>query len=99
MYKIKKLQREKAKKEGVTIKPSTNKKKKIDVFKNKKKVASIGGVREDGSFYTDYATSIKQDGKAKADKRRTLYLKRHRREPKMKDGKRTASYYADTLLW
>ena len=98
-YTIKKLQRDKAKKLGVTIKPSKNKKKKLDVFKGKEKVASIGGVREDGTYYGDYATFIKEKGKEKADKIRKRYLKRHAREPKIKDGKRTNSFYADNILW
>ena len=42
MYRIKKLQYKKAKALGVEIKPSTKKGKKIDVFKDGKKVASIG---------------------------------------------------------
>jgi hypothetical protein len=98
-YTIKKLQREKAKKLGVTIKPSKNKKKKIDVFKGKEKVASIGGVREDGTYYGDYATFIKTEGLEKANMKRSRYLKRHKREPKIKNGKKTNSFYADNILW
>ena len=52
----------------MTIKPSKNKKKKLDVYKGGEKVASIGGVREDGTYYGDYATFIKEKGKEKADK-------------------------------
>ena len=43
-YKIKPLQEQKAKKLLVTIKPSTRKNKKIDVFKKGEKEASIGGL-------------------------------------------------------
>ena len=98
-YDIKPRQKERAKLMGLTIKPSTNKKKKIDVFKNKKKIATIGGRRIDGTFYNDYATYIITIGKEKANKKRTNYLKRHSKEPKMKDGKRTNSYYSDKILW
>ena len=93
-YQIKDIQRKKAKREGVTIKPSKNPKKKLDVFKKDKKVASIGA-----TGYKDYATYMKEDGKDVAEKKRKNYLKRHSKEPKTKDGKKTNSYYADTILW
>jgi len=94
-YSIKPLQRKKAQTIGVTIKPSTNKKKKLDVFnKEGKKVGSIGALG-----YMDYASYILRDGKKEADKKRKNYLKRHSKEPKMKNGKRTNSYYADKILW
>lgn len=93
-YQIKDIQRKKAKREGVTIKPSKNPKKKLDVFKKDKKVASIGA-----TGYKDYATYMKEDGKDVAEKKRKNYLKRHSKEPKTKDGKKTNSYYADKILW
>jgi len=94
-YKIKPLQIRKAKVLNLTIKPSSNKKKKLDVFNSKgEKVGSIGAIG-----YMDYASYIERDGKKKADERRKLYLKRHAKEPKMKDGKRTNSYYSDKILW
>ena len=43
-YQIKANQRKRAAAIGVTIKPSNNKGKKLDVFKNDKKVASIGAL-------------------------------------------------------
>ena len=93
-YIIKPLQRTKAKNLGLTIKPSTNKKKKVDVFKGDKKVGSVGALG-----YNDYATYIQKIGKKDADKKRKNYLKRHAKEPKIKEGKRTNSYYADRILW
>ena len=93
-YKIKQIQKDKAKKLGVEIKPSTNKKKKVDVFKKGEKVASIGA-----TGYKDYGTYLQELPKKEADKKRKNYLKRHSKEPKMKDGKRTNSYYADKILW
>lgn len=80
-----------AKKLGVEIKPSTNKKKKIDVFKKGEKVASIGG-----AGYKDYPTYLETDGKAIADKRRKLYKTRHEKDRKVIG---SAGYYADRLLW
>ena len=68
MYKIKKLQKEKAKKIYVEIKPSKLKLKKIDVFKKGKKIASIGSIG-----YSDYATYIETKGIEYANKRRKLY--------------------------
>jgi len=90
-YEIKARQKRNAKKLGVEIKPSTNKNKKVDVFKDGKKIASIGAIA-----YSDYATYIKTDGKEFADKRRTLYKGRHEKTRK-KIG--SNSYYADKLLW
>jgi hypothetical protein len=46
-----------AEKLNVEIKPSSNKKKKIDVFKNDKKIASIGAIG-----YLDYPNFIKKNG-------------------------------------
>ena len=90
-YEIKPRQRANAKKLGVEIKPSNNKKKKVDVFKDGKKIASIGG-----AGYGDYATFIKEKGKEFADKRRRLYKIRHEKTRK-KIG--SNSYYADKILW
>ena len=98
-YSIKTLQKTKAKNLGVTIKQSTNKLKKLDVFKDGKKVASIGAMYPDGRPYNDYATYLQKLTKPEADKKRKNYLARHKNEPKMKDGKRTPSYYADKILW
>ena len=91
MYEIKPLQRKNAKKIGVTIKPSTRKGKKIDVFKDGKKIASVGALG-----YGDYATFLKEKGREFADKRRRLYKIRHEKNRK-KIG--TNSYYADQILW
>ena len=93
-YQIKPRQKAQAKKIGVSIKPSENKKKKLDVFKDKKKVGSIGAIG-----YSDFATYLKTLSKKEAEKKRTNYLKRHAKEPKIKNGKRTNSYFADVILW
>lgn len=90
-YQIKPRQRANAKKLGVIIKPSTNKNKKIDVFKDNKKIASIGALA-----YSDYATYIKDKGKEFADNRRRLYKIRHDKTRK-KIG--SNSYWADQILW
>jgi hypothetical protein len=91
MYDITNYTKEQAKKLGVEVKPSSNKKKKIDVFKSGEKVASVGAIG-----YKDYPNYIKTQGKAYADKRRELYKQRHAKD-RNKVG--TNGYYADKLLW
>lgn len=100
-YKIKSLQERKAKDLNVIIKSSESKNKKIDVFDKKgNKLASIGGVKQNGSFYGDYATFIEEKGLKFANERRRLYLKRHSKYPKKdKEGKPTRSYFATEILW
>ena len=91
MYNIKNYTKEKAKELNVKIKPSTNKKKKIDVFKDGRKIASIGAIG-----YSDYPTYIESKGIKYADERRKLYKIRHN-----KDLKQIGSngYYSFHLLW
>jgi len=90
-YTITKYTRDRAKALGVVVKRSTNKKKKLDVFKDKKKIASVGAIG-----YGDFPTFTKTKGKEFANKRRVAYKKRHQ-----KDRKKVGSngYYADKLLW
>lgn len=76
---------------GVTIKPSTVKHKKLDVFKEGKKVVSVGDTR-----YNDYNSYIKTKGLAYANERKRLYNIRHN---KTKDVKGSPSYFANELLW
>ena len=90
-YHITKYTKQQAHKLGVTVKPSTNPKKKLDVFKDGIKVTSCGAIN-----YNDYPTYIAKYGKQKADERRRLYKLRHNSDRK-KPG--TAGYYADNLLW
>jgi hypothetical protein len=90
-YRITKYTRDQAKKLGVEVKASTVKGKKIDVFKNGKKVASVGAIG-----YSDYPTYIREKGKEYADERRRLYKKRHNKD---RNKRGTNSWYADKLLW
>ena len=91
MYKITNYSRKQAKKLGVTIKHSTNTKKKIDVFKKGKKVCSVGNVN-----YYNFPTYIQKKGISLsfAKHRRKLYKKRH-----SKDRKKGCGLYADKILW
>lgn len=90
-YRISDYSKEKAKKLGVTIKPSSNPLKKIDVYKHGEKIASIGA-----SGYNDYTTWIKKEGLNHANKRRTLYKMRHEKD---RHKKNSPGYYADKILW
>lgn len=85
-----------AKELGVTVKLSKVKGKKIDVFKDGKKIASVGAIG-----YNDFPTLLEKEKlgkieKGAADRRRRLYKIRHESD-RHKLG--TPGYYADKLLW
>jgi len=90
MYKIQPYNYSQAKKLGVTIKPSTKPKKKIDVFKNNEKVATIGAIG-----YKDYATYLLEDKKV-AEMKRKNYKARHDKDRNVKNSN---GYFADKILW
>lgn len=77
-----------AKKLGVEIKPSNLKNKKIDVYKDDKRIASIGAIN-----YKDYQYYILENGKKYADERRRLYNIRHKNDNNLN------GYYARLILW
>lgn len=85
MYVIQEYSKQQAKKLGVEIRLSSNPKKKIDVYKGNKKVASIGA-----TGYSDFPTSGFDKEK------RRLYRIRHKGEEK-KIG--SNGYYAWKILW
>ena len=90
MYRIKSYSKKRAAELGVKIKPSTRSGKKIDVFKNGKKIASIGA-----RGYNDYPTFKEKYGKKFADERKKAYLARHKKNII----KNTPGYYAAKILW
>jgi hypothetical protein len=95
-YKILPYTEKQAKKIGVEVKPSKNILKKIDVFKNGVKVASVGA-----RGMNDYPTYMELEKrgvypKGYANKRRTLYKQRHEKDRHIKGSN---GYYADKLLW
>jgi hypothetical protein len=95
-YKILPYSFRKAKELGVVIKPSSNALKKIDVFKDGKKVASVGA-----SGMKDYPTYMEFEKKGYyekgyANKRRKLYKERHEKDRHIKGSN---GYYADKILW
>lgn len=95
-YKITKYTLEQAKKLGVIVKQSTVSGKKIDVFKNGVKIATVGAIG-----YNDYPTYLELEKKGVypkgyADGRRKLYKIRHEKDRKVKN---SDGYFADKLLW
>jgi len=91
MYHITNYTYKQAKKLGVQVKPSTNKTKKIDVFKKNKKIASVGA-----NGMNDFPTYIKLKGIKYAKTRRRLYKIRHDKDRKKKW---SHGWLADKLLW
>ena len=90
-YKITPYTKHQASVLGVKIKPSEKKNKKIDVYKDGKKIASVGA-----AGYGDYPTFIKSHGKKFADEKRKQYKKRHNKDRSVKNSN---GYYAVKLLW
>jgi len=90
-YKITNYTKRRAKQWGVEVRPSTRKNKKIDVFKNGTKIASVGALG-----MGDYPTFIATRGKRFAESRRRLYKQRHSKD---RFRKNTPGFYADQLLW
>ena len=90
-YKITKYTYRQAKKIGVSVKPSKNKTKKIDVFKQDRKIASVGAYG-----MNDFPTYMIKRGTKYAKTRRRLYKIRHENDRKTKW---TNGWLADKLLW
>jgi hypothetical protein len=89
MYEIKQYTKKKAKQYNFKIKPSMIKNKKIDVFRDNKKIASIGAIN-----YNDYPTYILNKGIDYANERRRLYKIRHKKDLNSKNG-----FWSNVLLW
>lgn len=95
-YRITRYTFEQAKKYGVSVKPSTVQGKKIDVYKNGEKVASVGAIR-----YNDYPTFMRLEREGKVPKgtanlRRKAYKIRHQKDRSVRGSN---GWYADKLLW
>ena len=95
-YRIKRYTYAQAKKLGVEVKPSKTKGKKIDVFKNGEKVASVGALG-----MNDYPTYLEKEkdgvvAQGTANNRRKAYKMRHEKDRLIRGSK---GFYADKLLW
>ena len=90
-YRITNYTRKQGRKIGVVVKPSTKPDKKIDVFRNGEKIASVGAFG-----MNDYPTFIRKRGITFAKTRRKLYKRRHERDRHIKWSN---GWLADKLLW
>jgi hypothetical protein len=91
MYEITDYTKRKAHELGVKVVPSVNSKKKIDVWKDGKRIASIGSIS-----YADYPTYIEKKGEVYAQERRRLYKLRHIRD---RTTVGSNGWWSDNLLW
>lgn len=91
MYAIKPYTKRQAKKYGLVVKPSKVKGKKIDVFKDEKKLGSVGALG-----YSDYPTYMETHSLAYAEHRRKMYKLRHEKD---RHKKYSNGWLADKLLW
>ena len=80
-----------AKQMKVTVQLSQQKNKKIDVFKNELKIATIGDSR-----YKDFPTYVIEKGLEFANKRKRLYYIRHKKDIEKLNSN---GFYAAKLLW
>ena len=88
MYKITEYTKTRAKQLGLKVLPSKIKNKKIDVYKDNKKIASIGDNR-----YGDFPTFQKEYGLEYATIRKNAYHNRHKKDNKIN------GILASVLLW
>ena len=91
MYRITAYTYKQARRLGVSVKPSTNATKKIDVFRAGRKIAAVGAYG-----MNDYPTYRILRGPAYALGRRRLYKMRHERDRHVKWSR---GWLADQLLW
>ena len=90
-YNIKQYTIDQAKKYGYEVKVAQNKKKKLDVYKDNVKIASLGN-----SQYKDYPTYIEERGLTFANVRRVLYHNRHKKDIEIKGSN---GWLSSILLW
>jgi hypothetical protein len=100
-YKITEYTYRQAKRIGVEIKPSSDPRKKVDVYKDGELIARIGGVRANGVPYLDYPTILQGERLGKYPRytssvRRSLYKKRHAKDIRTEW---TPGWLAWNLLW
>lgn len=90
-YRISTYTRKQAARLGVTVRLASNPAKKIDVFKDGHKVATVGACG-----YKDYPTFLREDGKEVANRKRNAFKSRFERYRHRRGSK---AWYADQLLW
>lgn len=92
MYLISQRTNDRAKQLGVSVRPSRNPAKKIDVVRDGAVVASIGA-----SGMGDYHQFLREKGPTYANERRRLYRARMRVAEGLKPD--SPAYWASELLW
>ena len=90
-YEIKQYTLDQAKKHGYIVKLSSNRNKKLDVYKDNVKICSIGDSR-----YKDCPTYIQENGLDYAKVRRALYHNRHKKDIETKGSN---GWLSSILLW
>jgi hypothetical protein len=86
-----------AKREGVTVKPSTRPAKKLDAFIDGVFVRAFGA-----TGYGDFHVYLRTEGRESAEKHRRSYHARHAKDASVKyapDGKLSAGWLAAKILW
>jgi len=91
MYEITEHTKKRAKELGVEVRPSLNSKKKVDVYSNGVRIASIGA-----QGYMDFPSYVEKEGEAYAQERRRLYKLRHIKNRTVKGSN---GWWSDNLLW
>ena len=90
-YVIKQYTFDQAKKYGYIVKVSSNRNKKLDVYKDNVKICSIGDSR-----YKDFPTHIQENGLEYAKVKKAFYRNRHKKDIKIRGSN---GWLASILLW
>lgn len=95
-YPIRPVQRRIARSLGLTLRPSKSSRHKLDAIDKDGRVVSFGG-----RGYMDYYLWKDRKGKEHADERRRAFKARHQqhRTVRRRNGKYTAAFLADRILW
>jgi hypothetical protein len=91
VYKVTNYTLRRARRIGVQVKPSRDKTKKIDIYRDGRKIASVGAYG-----MNDYPTFMKTRGAKFAKERRRLYKMRHEKD---RHKRWSRGWLADQLLW
>lgn len=92
MFEIKPIHQRNANSLGVKIKPSSDRKKKLDIYDfHGNYICSIGDIH-----FGDYESYIRTHGLEYANIRKRLYKQRHEKTRHILG---TPSYYSDRILW
>jgi len=93
MYHLRPFHKLKARQLGVIIKPATKAPYKIDVYSRETGdfITSIGDRR-----YGDWLSIVEEKGYNEGERRRQLYLKRHKKDSQVKGSR---GFFSASILW